>query len=100
MNRDTVRVISIIQLLLEIAIIAGYVIALIPFGYVWSSGWVLPLTVVSFIIALFAKNNTGFTTGVNVVMALLSYIPVIGYIPRVIGILISIININSIRRVL
>ncbi|WP_010278393.1 hypothetical protein [Paenibacillus senegalensis] len=98
MNRDTLRIISVVQLLLEIGIIAGYVIALIPFGYVWSSGWVLPLTVISFIIALFAKNNTGVFTGLNVGMALLSYIPVIGYVPRVVGIILSIINISQIRR--
>lgn len=98
MNRDTLRLVSVIQILLEIGIIAGYVIALIPFGYLWSGGWVLPLTIVSFIIAIFAKNNTTLPTGLNILMAILSFIPIVGYITRIVGIIISIVNVSQIRR--
>ncbi|GIP35729.1 hypothetical protein [Paenibacillus sp. J2TS4] len=98
MSRDTARLLGAIQLILEVAIIIGFVLALVPFLYLWSSGWVIPLVIISFIFSLFLKNDTVFSTGLNIIMAILSFIPIVGYVPRIIAILISLYNISKIRR--
>jgi predicted branched-subunit amino acid permease len=82
----------------EICIALGYLIGLFPFAYLWSSGWVIPLVFVSLIIALLNKNGTLMFTIANLVMAFLSYIPVIGFLFRIIGTGISVINLRMLRR--
>lgn len=88
----------LIHLIVEAGIIVGYVIGLIPFLYVWSSGWVVPLTIISVILALVGGKRMLLPTVVNLIMALLSFIPLVGYIPRVIGILLSLMNMNTLRK--
>jgi predicted branched-subunit amino acid permease len=98
LKRDTVRLLNLIQIISEICIAIGYLIGLIPFAYLWSSGWVIPLVVVSLIIAVLNKNGTTMFTIANLAMALLSYIPLIGFLFRIIGAGISVINIRMLRR--
>lgn len=98
MNRDTARLLGAIQIIIEIAIIIGFVFALIPFLYLWSSGWVFPLVIISFIFSLFLKNDTMFSTGLNILMAVLSFIPIVGYLFRIVAIIVSLYNISKIRR--
>jgi predicted branched-subunit amino acid permease len=98
MKRDTIRLLILIQMVSEICIAAGYLIGLIPFAYMWSSGWVIPLVFVSLIIALLNKNGTLMLTIGNLAMAFLSYIPVVGFLFRIIGTGISVINLRMLRR--
>ena len=93
-------VVNVIQLIVEAGIAIGYLLGLIPFLYLWSSGWVIPLVIISMILALVAGNRTFILNVVNLVMAILSFIPVAGYVPRMIGMIISLVNINTIRRLL
>ncbi|MCY9599610.1 hypothetical protein M5X16_28090, partial [Paenibacillus chitinolyticus] len=58
MSSETKRVLNVIQLIVEIGIIIGYVVGLIPFGFLWSGGWVVPLVFVSAVIGLINSNRT------------------------------------------
>ncbi|MGG1519480.1 hypothetical protein ABE504_29035 [Paenibacillus oryzisoli] len=98
MRSDTARVLNIIQLLSEIAILAGYALGMIPFVYLWSCAWVIPLVFVNLIFAIVTGNGTTFKTIVNIAMAFLSFIPLLGYVFRAIGILISVLNIAALSK--
>ncbi|MEW9699317.1 hypothetical protein [Paenibacillus sp. SI8] len=96
MRSDTIRILNLLQVLSEIGIGIGYLLGLIPFVYVWSSTWVIPLVFVSLVLALLARNGTTNMTIINVVFSFLSYIPVVGYLFRAAGIVISWMNIRTI----
>lgn len=96
MRSDTLRLLNLIQLISEIGIAAGYLIGLIPFMYLWSYTWVIPLVFVSLVLAWLAGNGTTNTAIANVVLSFLSFIPVVGYLFRIVGIVISWINIRAI----
>lgn len=81
-----------LHMVLEFVIAVGFFLGLIPFLYAWVAGWIIPLTIISFIFSIVLSNGTIFLTITNFIMAILSVIPIIGYIPRIIGIIISIIN--------
>ena len=98
MVRHAERWLYLIHLIVEAGIIVGYVIGLIPFLYVWSSGWVIPLAIISVILALVGGKRMLLPTAANLVMALLSFIPLIGYVPRIIGIFLSLMNMNTLRK--
>lgn len=97
-SSETKRVLNVIQLIVEIGIIIGYVVGLIPFGFLWSGGWVVPLVFVSAVIGLINSNRTLLPAVVNIVLAFLSYIPLVGYVTRIVGLLVSAYNISLIRR--
>ncbi|NEW07524.1 hypothetical protein GK047_16075 [Paenibacillus sp. SYP-B3998] len=96
MRPDTIRILNLLQVISEIAIGIGYLLGLIPFVYLWSSAWVIPLVFVSLIFALLTRNGTTTLTIVNVVLSFLSYIPIAGYLFRAAGIVINWINVRSI----
>ncbi len=92
------KTINLIQMISEILVILGFLIGLIPFGYIISMYWVIPLTIINLIFAIISKNKTLIFTIVNVVMAVFSLIPLIGYLTRIIGIVISVISISKIDK--
>lgn len=96
-NPQTSRMLNIVQMVSEVGIGAGYVLGLIPFVYLWSSGWVIPLTFVSLIISIVNRNNTTAFTIANVIFAFLSFIPLLGYVTRILGILVSLINLFMLK---
>lgn len=98
MKPETVRILNLVQLVSEVGIAAGYLLGFIPFVYLWSSGWVIPLVFVSLIIALINRNGTLNYTIANVVLALLSLIPVAGYLFRAGGIYVSWVNLRALQR--
>ncbi|MDQ0903281.1 MULTISPECIES: hypothetical protein [unclassified Paenibacillus] len=98
MRPETIRLLNLLQLLSEIAIAVGYLIGLIPFVYLWSCAWVIPLVFVNLVFAILTSNGTTTKTVINIVMAFLSFIPVAGYLFRVIGIVISWINIQALAK--
>ncbi|NOU77055.1 hypothetical protein GC098_37820 [Paenibacillus sp. LMG 31458] len=98
MRPETIRLLNLLQLLSEIAIAVGYLIGLIPFVYLWSCSWVIPLVFVNLVFAILTSNGTTTKTVINIVMAFLSFIPVAGYLFRVIGIVISWINIQALAK--
>ncbi|WP_068776708.1 hypothetical protein [Paenibacillus sp. FJAT-26967] len=89
MSSDTKRILGTVQLIVEIGIVIGFIVGLIPFGFLWSGSWVVPLVFVSAVIGLITSNGTLLAALANIVMALLSYVPVLGYVTRIVGILIS-----------
>lgn len=94
MRPDTIRILNLLQVISEIGIGVGYLLGLIPFVYLWSSMWVIPLVFVSLVIALLTRNGTTNMTLINIVFSFLSYIPVVGYIFRIGGAVISWINLR------
>src|SRR2546428_1977932 len=98
MRPETLRLLNLLQLLSEIAIAVGYLLGLIPFVYLWSCSWVIPLVFVNLVFAILTSNRTATKTVINIVMAFLSFIPVAGYLFRVIGIVISWINIQALAK--
>jgi len=81
-----------VHAVVEFLIFIGFLIGLIPFLYAWAASWVIPLTLISVVMAFILGNGLLFTTIANVAMALLAAIPLIGYVPRIIGIVIVLIN--------
>ncbi|GIP40380.1 hypothetical protein J31TS4_36600 [Paenibacillus sp. J31TS4] len=98
MSSDMRRLLGVVQMVVEACIALGYLVGLIPFAFLWSSSWVVPLVLVSFVLALLLRNNTLVPAVVNVLMAFLSFIPLLGYVTRIIGILLSLYNLSQIRR--
>ncbi|WP_261303168.1 hypothetical protein [Paenibacillus andongensis] len=98
MRPETIRLLNLLQLLSEIAIAVGYLLGLIPFVYLWSCSWVIPLVFVNLVFALLTSNGTTTKTVINIAMAFLSFIPVAGYLFRVIGIVVSWINIQALAK--
>ena len=81
-----------LQMVFEGLVLFGYVVGLIPFGYIFALFWVIPLTIANLIISLIQNNATKAYTITNVVMAWLSLIPIVGYVPRIIGIIMSVLS--------
>ncbi|MBA2941709.1 hypothetical protein HZF08_25815 [Paenibacillus sp. CGMCC 1.16610] len=98
MRTDTLRLLNLLQLLSEIAIAVGYLLGLIPFVYLWSYTWVIPLVFVNLVFAILTHNGTTTKTVINIIMAFLSFIPVAGYVFRVVGIVISWLNIAALAK--
>lgn len=98
MSPQTARTLNLIQLISEIGIAAGYLIGMVPLAYAWSGTWVVPLAVISLIIAVLTSNGTLLMTIFNVVLSLVSWIPLVGFVTRIGGIAVSIINITNLRR--
>jgi predicted branched-subunit amino acid permease len=94
---ETARIFNLIQLISEVGIAVGYLIGLIPFVYLWSCTWVIPLVFLSLIVALLNKNGTLVYTFANIVLSFLSFIPLLGYVFRIAGILVSLLNIRMLR---
>lgn len=98
MRSDTLRLLNLLQLLSEIAIAVGYLLGLIPFVYLWSYTWVIPLVFVNLVFAILTHNGTTTKTVINIIMSFLSFIPVAGYVFRVVGIVISWMNIAALSK--
>jgi predicted branched-subunit amino acid permease len=98
MRSDTLRLLNLLQLLSEIAIAVGYLLGLIPFVYLWSYTWVIPLVFVNLVFAILTHNGTTLKTVINIIMAFLSFIPVAGYVFRIVGIVISGLNIAALSK--
>lgn len=98
MSPQTARMLNLIQLISEIGIAVGYLIGMIPLAYAWSGTWVVPLAVINLIIALLTSNGTFMMTIINVVLSLVSWIPIVGFVTRIGGIIVSVMNIMNLRR--
>ena len=86
------KALNIIQILLNILVAIGYIIGMIPFGYLLSVWWVVPLSVVVLVISIIARNKTWIINLLNLIMAILSIIPVLGFMPRVLGFILSAVS--------
>lgn len=98
MNSSTSRLLATIHLIVEIAVAVGFAIGMIPLGYLASSNWVVPLVFASLILALLDGSRTLGRSIFNVAMAFLSYIPLIGFITRLLGLLVSLSVISHFGR--
>lgn len=82
------------QIVLQTLVIIGYAIGLFPFGYLTTCWIVIPLTLVNFILSIPSKKM--FENLANIVMAFLALIPIFGFIPRIVGIILSSLAISNI----
>jgi len=81
------------KIVLQTLVIIGYAVGLFPFGYLTTCWIVIPLTLVNFILALPSKRL--LPDLINIIMAFLALIPILGFIPRVVGIILSSIAISN-----
>jgi hypothetical protein len=86
------KALNIIQILLDILIAIGYIIGLIPLGYLLAMWWVIPLSVVVLVISIIARNKTWIINLLNLIMAVLSVIPILGFLPRVLGFILTAVS--------
>ncbi|CAN7753702.1 hypothetical protein LJR153_006818 [Paenibacillus sp. LjRoot153] len=98
MRSDTIRLLNLLQLLSEIAIAVGYLLGLIPFVYAWSCAWVIPLVFVNLVFAILTGNGTTLKTIINIALAFLSLIPLLGYVFRFGGIVVSGLNMRELSK--
>lgn len=98
MKPESLRLLNKIQMVSEVGIGAGYLLGFIPFLYSWAAGWVVPLVFVSLIIALINHNGTLKLTIANVALAFLSWIPIVGYLFRAVGLVVSYYNLRTLNR--
>ena len=93
------KTINIFKTLSEVIVVMGYGLALIPFVYLYTMWVVIPLTIVNVVLAYCAENKkVQQYTLINVMMAFLAIIPLFGYIPRIAGIIISVLAIVELMR--
>lgn len=78
-----------LQFIFEIALVVGYAIGLIPFGFLISAWWVIPIAVGSLVVSIMAENGTKELCIVNLIFAIFSLVPVLGYLTRIGGIIVS-----------
>ena len=86
------KALNIIQILLDFLIAAGYLIGLIPLGYLIAMWWVIPLTIVVLVLSIIARNGTWPVNALNILMSLLSLIPILGFVPRVLGFILTAVS--------
>lgn len=89
---------NIIQLVLEVLVVCSYLFGLVPLIYLIVGFGIVPMLIANLIIAIITGNKTTSYVIVNLVMAVLSFIPIIGYIPRIIGAILSILNIIELSK--
>ena len=84
------KTLNLLQFIFEILVGVGYLFGLIPLVYLISFWWVMPLTIANLVFSIISKNRTLHLTITNVLMAWLSLIPVLGYMTRVVGFVMSV----------
>ncbi len=88
--RKELNIINLIQMFLEIIIASGFFIALVGETYkyiAWS--WVLPLSLVCFILAIIEKNNSAWLAAICIPLAVIVWFPVVGTLSMIAGLLVS-----------
>jgi len=86
------NILNLLQLIFEIIVACGFVLGLIPFVYLAMFFLILPLVVVNLVFSIIQKNGTMPFTIVNIVMVFLSLIPILGYLFRITGLVMSILS--------
>lgn len=86
------KTLNLIQFIFEILVGVGYIIGLFPFGYLISMFWVIPLTIANLVFAIVTKNKTLSFSITNVIMAWISLIPLIGFLSRIVGLIMSVLS--------
>jgi hypothetical protein len=84
---------TIIHLILQIFVISGYFIGLFPFMYMFTIFFVVPLTIINLVLSIINDNKSLGLNITNIIMAFFSLIPILGYVTRVVGIVLSILAI-------
>jgi hypothetical protein len=85
-------ILNLLQFIFEIAVIVGYVIAIIPGLYFITFLWVIPLTIANLVFSIMKENDTLPYTGTNVAMSLITFLPLIGWLSIIVGIVMSILS--------
>ncbi|RME53545.1 hypothetical protein D6783_01605 [Candidatus Woesearchaeota archaeon] len=81
------RTLTIIQFLFEVIVAGGFLLGLIPFAYLFSVWFVIPLTITNLILSIITKNDTFNYTLPNVFLAFFSLMPILGIAARIAGVI-------------
>jgi predicted branched-subunit amino acid permease len=90
--------INTIQISSTILIAIGFLVGLIPFGYLISLHWVIPLAILNIILSIIEKDKTISFNIIILILAVLSLTPIIGFLTRLIGLILSIISIKKVGK--
>jgi hypothetical protein len=92
MTPEYIKTLNIIQLISEISVVAFYIVSIFP-GFYYTVFWiVIPLVVLNFVLSIVKKDNTVSFTSVNLVMSIVAFVPVIGWLALFSGIFMSIMS--------
>jgi hypothetical protein len=100
MTPEYIKTLNIIQLISEISVVAFFTVSIFP-GFYYTVFWiVIPLVVLNFVLAILKKDNTVSFTGVNLVMSVLAFVPVLGWLAIFSGIFMSIMSAQLLSKTL
>lgn len=85
------KTLKVLQLIFEILVALGFLIGLLPFGYIVAMWWVIPMTIANLVFSIIHREGTLGLDIANIIMAFMALIPILGFSFRVAGIIIAII---------
>jgi len=93
MSQENTRIYSIIHIISETLVAIGFLIGVIPFAFWATMYWVIPLVVVNVIISIVARDKTLPYTLSNLVLSVVSIIPIIGSVTALAGVVMSVLSV-------
>jgi hypothetical protein len=100
MSDQNKRVLNIIQLTFTAIIGVSFLIGMLPAFYYYIFYITIPLAIANLVFSILKNDeNVGYSI-INVVMSVLAFIPILGWIAEIIGITVSILSIQSLSKVL
>lgn len=85
------KTVKTLHFIFEIIVAVGYAIGLFPFGYLFSFLMVIPLTIANLVFATIQKSETKTWDLINIILAIVSLIPILGFPTRIAGLVIAIL---------
>ncbi len=86
-----------LHIILEIFVVIGYFQGHSFFGYLFSFWYVIPLTAINFFLSLLDSPSTLKYDGLNFIISILALVPIIGIIPRIVGMILAILAILKLK---
>jgi hypothetical protein len=98
MTKETTKTINLIHLISEGVVVVLYVLGVIPFVYYRLFWIVVPLVALNLVLSFIKKDETLTYTGVNVVMSILAFVPILGWLAIFTGIWMSLMSIQVLNK--
>lgn len=100
MNSQNKRVLNITHLTFSTIIAVGFLIGILPTFYFRIFFIVIPLCIANLVFSILKNDDTIAYSTINVIMSVLAFIPLLGWIAEVVGITVSVLSIQEVAKVL
>lgn len=100
MNTQNKRVLNITHLTFSTIIAVGFLIGILPTFYFYIFFIIIPLCIANLVFSILKNDDTITYSIVNVIMSVLAFIPLLGWIAEVIGITVSILSVQELAKIL